>query len=81
MWGYIFAILLIALGFMFVWKTHWFVENFGRSSWAEANLGNGGTYNMYKFGGILMIILTIMGMTGLLGELFLGFFGRLFGIA
>lgn len=77
---YFFGSLIIALGAIMVIKTSWFVENFGHSEWAEAHLGGGGSYLMYKLVGLVFIIGSLMAMTGLLGELFLGFFGRLFGI-
>ncbi|MBI2436216.1 MAG: hypothetical protein HYV41_00490 [Candidatus Magasanikbacteria bacterium] len=80
MWTYIFGSLIIVLGALMVIKTPWFVENFGHSEWAEAHLGSGGTYLFYKILGIVFIVGSLMAMTGLLGKVFLRFFGRLFGI-
>lgn len=78
---YTVGILAIVVGAILVIKTEWFVQNFGTSSWAEAHLGSsGGTRLLYKLIGIAMIVLSLMGMTGLLGEVILGIFGRLFGI-
>ena len=74
------GLLVILLGAVMVIKTPWFVSNFGRSSWAEQHLGGGGTYLMYKLLGIIMILATLMVVTGLMGELFLSIFGRLFGL-
>ncbi len=76
---YIIGILIIVAGSFMVIKTSWFVSNFGHSEWAEAKLGSGGSYLLYKILGITFIILSLMGMTGLLGEVLLSFFGRLFG--
>lgn len=77
---YFFGIGIIALGFFMVVKSDWFVQNFGHSSWAEDHLGGGGTYLMYKLLGLAFIILALFGMTGLLGEIIIGVFGRLFGL-
>ncbi len=78
---YIVGILAIVVGIILVVKTEWFVENFGSNSWAEEHMGSsGGTRLLYKLIGIAFIALSLMGMTGLLGEIILGIFGRLFGI-
>lgn len=77
---YVFGILIIALGVLFVIKTDWFIQNFGRSEWAEDKLGGGGTRLFYKLIGIIAIILSLMGMTGALGEVILSILGPLFGI-
>ena len=76
---YLIGILAIALGIVLVIKTPWFVENFGTSAWAEEHLG-GGTYTFYKLFGVFIIIIAMLGMTGFLGGIILGIFGRLFGI-
>lgn len=79
--SYVVGILAIAAGVILILKTEWFVENFGASSWAEEHLGTeGGTRLMYKLIGLAMIILSVMGMTGMLGEIIIGTFGRLFGL-
>ena len=78
---YIIGILVIVVGCILVIKAEWFVQNFGTSSWAEQYLGtSGGTRLMYKLLGIIFIILSMMGMTGMLGEVIIGTFGRLFGL-
>ena len=72
--------LAIIVGIIFVIKTEWFIQNFGTSAWAEAKLGlNGGTRLMYKLIGVGMIIISFMGMTGLLGNIILSTLGGLFG--
>lgn len=79
--SYIIGIIAIALGVVLILKTEWFVENFGSIAWAEQHLGTeGGTRLMYKLIGIAMIALSVMGMTGLLGEIIIGSFGKLFGL-
>ncbi len=78
---YVFGILAIVVGIILVVKTEWFVENFGAIGWAEQYLGtDGGTRLAYKLIGIAFIALSVMGMTGLLGEIIIGTFGSLFGI-
>ena len=78
---YILGLLGVALGALMVIKTEWIIQNFGTSAWAEAKLGtSGGTRLLYKFIGIAIIFVAMLGMTGLLGGVILGIFGRLFGI-
>ncbi len=78
---YIIGILVIVVGCLLVIKAEWFVQNFGTSAWAEEHLGtSGGTRLMYKLFGIAAIVLAMMGMTGMLGEVIIGTFGRLFGL-
>ena len=75
------GILIIVVGCLLVIKSEWFVQNFGTSNWAEEHLGSsGGTRLMYKFIGVAFIILAMMGMTGMLGEVIISVFGRLFGL-
>ncbi|MFA6427879.1 MAG: hypothetical protein WCW16_05605 [Candidatus Magasanikbacteria bacterium] len=78
---YVIGFLVIALGAFMVIKTQWMIENFGHSEWAEAKIGGGGTRLMYKVLGIVFIFLSLMGMTGMLGNMIMKFFGRLFGLA
>lgn len=77
---YILGGLVIVLGVFMVIKTQWFIENFGHSAWAEDKLGGGGTRLMYKVLGIIFIIASLLTMTGMMGPLVMGIFGRLFGI-
>jgi len=60
-------------------KTQWFIANFGYSQWAESKLGGGGTRLMYKVLGIIFVFGTLMVWTGMLGEIFVSIFGRMFG--
>jgi hypothetical protein len=76
---YIIGFSAIALGTILVIYTEWFVNNFGRSAWAEAKFGgDGGTRLLYKLIGLTMILLAFMGMTGMLGNIILAIFGNLF---
>ena len=75
------GILIILTGVFMVIKTEWVLQNFGTSNWAEEHMGSsGGSRLMYKLLGIIFIILSVMGMTGMLGEVIVGTFGRLFGL-
>ena len=77
--SYIFSILGIAVGTILVIKSEWFYENFGTIQWAEEHVG-GGSRLMYKLIGIVISIIGILGVTGQLGAVVLGIFGRLFGM-
>jgi len=77
--SYVIGIIAILVGGVLIIKTEWFLENFGAISWAEEHLGtSGGSRLMYKLIGLAFIILSLMGMTGLLGEVIMGTFGKLF---
>jgi hypothetical protein len=79
--SYVIGIIAIVVGIILILKTEWFVENFGSIAWAEEHLGTeGGTRIMYKLIGLAMIILSVMGMTGMLGEIIISIFGPLFGV-
>lgn len=70
---------LSAIGFVIVWKSEWFLQNFGAIPWAEAKLGtSGGSRLFYKLIGLGVIFVGILMMTGLFGGLLLGTVGRLF---
>jgi hypothetical protein len=76
---YIIGFGAVALGAILIIYTEWFIDNFGRSAWAEAKFGgDGGTRLLYKLIGLAMILLAFMGMTGMLGNIILAIFGNLF---
>jgi len=76
---YIIALLVIVFGTFLVIKTEWFIANFGTSAWAEEHMGtSGGTRLFYKLVGITIIIIAMLGITGLLGGIILGTVGKLF---
>ena len=76
---YIWGTIVIALGFLLIAKTQWFITNFGHSAWAEAKMG-GGTRVLYKIVGIVFIIGSLMYMTGMMEEVVVGAATRFFGI-
>lgn len=76
----LFGLAGIVVGSLIVIYTNWIIHNFGRSAWAEANLGHsGGTRLLYKLIGLAIIFISLMGATGLLQQLLISFFGNLFG--
>ena len=58
---YVIGLLVIAVGFMLVWKADWIVNNFGRVNWAEKYLGyDGGSRLFWKLMGLIVIFLSII---------------------
>ncbi len=59
--GFIVGMIILGIGFIFVWKTEWFLINFGRIGFAEEHLGTeGGSRIVYKLAGVFLIITGIM---------------------
>ncbi len=76
----LFGIIVIIIGTLMVIKSEAMLQAFGRVDWAEQHLGtSGGTRLFYKLCGLLIIVLSLMAMTGMLGNIILGIFGPLFG--
>lgn len=64
------GIIFAFIGFIFVWKTEWFLYNFGRIGFAEQHLGGeGGSRLVYKMLGTIIIIGAFLYMTDLGGPL------------
>ncbi len=61
-------------------KSEALFQNFGTVDWAEKYLGTGGSHTFYKLFGILVVLISFLIMTGLMGGIILGIFGPLFGI-
>ncbi len=71
---------IVAVGFVFVWKTEWFLRNLGRVEWAEKHLGfEGGSRLFYKLMGIVIIFLGFFVISGIWHDIMNSFAG-LFGI-
>ena len=67
---YVLGIVLIALGFVIMWKSDWIMNNFGRIAWAEAKLGmEGGTRLFWKLIGLIIILGSFLYMSGGLGSI------------
>ena len=64
------GLVLAGAGFIFVWKTEWFLRNFGRVGFAEKHLGTeGGSRLLYKLIGTLVIIIGILYAVNLMDSL------------
>jgi hypothetical protein len=75
----ILGLLGVVVGTLFVMKSEWLLQNFGKVPWAEEHLGaDGGSRLFYKLIGLAIIIIGFLGMIGLLGGLIIGIFGSLF---
>lgn len=60
------GLIIATIGFMPVWKTEWFLINFGRIGFAEKYLGyDGGSRLMYKIIGTIIIMIGFLYVTGL----------------
>ena len=63
---FIIGMIIIAIGFLIVWKSEWLLINFGRIGWAEKHLGTGGgSRAMYKLIGSLIIVFGLLYATDL----------------
>ncbi|MFZ2804183.1 MAG: hypothetical protein WA001_03095 [Patescibacteria group bacterium] len=72
------GLVLIAIGFVIVWKTRKFIETFGPIDWADRHLGGGGTSLMYKTIGIIIIFLGFIYATNLWTAFLQATLGNLF---
>jgi hypothetical protein len=62
---YVLGIIFIIVGFIIVWKSTWFAENFGTIEYAEDKLGSwGGTNFFYKLIGLAVILAAFLLMSG-----------------
>ncbi|HNZ86560.1 MAG TPA: hypothetical protein PLD95_03085 [bacterium] len=75
----LYGILVLACGFLVVWKAKWIVDNFGRNAWAEEKLGtSGGTVFLYKVIGILVVFFGMLMITGLKNDFLMATLGKMF---
>jgi len=76
-----FGLLAIVAGTLIVIKTEWIIQTFGKNTWAETHMGlSGGSRLLYKLVGVAAIFIALAAMTGLLGNIITGTFGRFFGV-
>jgi hypothetical protein len=69
------TILFIVLGALIVIKTEWIVNNWGYNGWAEGKFAAwGGTRSFYKLIGIVMIIFSLLYITGFLESILTAIF-------
>lgn len=79
MFHIIIGILLVAAGTVLIFKTEWFIQNFGTIAWAEANLGtSGGSRLFYKLAGLVLIFVGMLVATNLMTSFLMGTVGKLF---
>lgn len=77
--NFIFGLLGVALGALIVMKSEWIIQNFGTYGWADEHLGSsGGSRLFYKLVGMAFILFSLLSMAGLMDNILLGIFGRLF---
>lgn len=69
----------LIVGCLMVWKPTKFVEAVGEPGWSEKIFGYGRGATAYQSIGILIIIISIMTMTGLIQGMMLSILGPLFG--
>ena len=73
--------IVAAAGFVLVWKSEWFHQNFGTIDWAEAKFGSmGGSRFLYKMIGLLAIFISFLAITNLHQQFFIATLGWLFGV-
>ena len=76
--NWLIALGIIAVGMLMVIKTNWIIDFTGRIDWAEQHLGSeGGTRIFIKLLGVLVILGTFLGVTGILGGWVKAIFGGL----
>lgn len=60
----IFSIIGIIIGLLIIIYNRKLVDFFGRNMWAEEHLGPTGTYTLFKFIGIALLIIALLILTG-----------------
>jgi hypothetical protein len=65
-------------GISLVWKTEWYVQNIGKSAWAEEHLAlAGGSRTLFKIIGILVIFFSWIYAFGMLEGCLAGTIGKI----
>jgi len=73
MLGKIFTLIIgVGIGILIVMYNRWLVRTVGMNSWAERTFGGGGTYTMWQLIGVVVIIGTVLYVTGTLDTVFVG---------
>ncbi|PIR75991.1 MAG: hypothetical protein COU32_04445 [Candidatus Magasanikbacteria bacterium CG10_big_fil_rev_8_21_14_0_10_42_10] len=77
--NFVYGMFGVALGALIVMKSEWIVQNFGSYGWADEHLGaSGGSRLFYKLVGLAIILFSLLSMAGLMDNILLGIFGKLF---
>jgi hypothetical protein len=64
---FIIGLIIMLVGFLLVWKSEWFLNNFGRIGWFEQHLGSsGGTRLGYKLLGMFTVFIGLLVVIGLI---------------
>ncbi len=72
------GILITAAGFVMIWKSEWFLRNFGRVEWAEEHLAlQGGSRLFYQLLGTIIILVGLFVISGIWTDI-MESFARLF---
>ena len=75
----VFGILGGVAGAIIVAKSEWIVQNFGSAEWAEQHMGSSGCSRLlYKLIGLAIILFSLLSLAGLMDNILLGIFGKLF---
>lgn len=78
MFHVIIGLFLVAAGTVLIFKTEWFIQNFGTIAWAENNLGtSGGSRLFYKLIGLILIFVGMLVATNLMTGFLMGTIGKL----
>jgi len=80
----LYGILGIAFGALLTIKANWFVDTFGRISWAERHFGSAGTYGFVRLLGVILSVIFFFYAIGMLGPVYLAiikFLSTVFGTA
>jgi len=73
------GMVVVLVGVLPIWKTEWFLNNFGTIEWAEQHIGtSGGTRAFYKLIGFGIIFIGFLIATGMISGFLMGTVGRLF---
>ena len=76
---YFIGIIITVIGIFFVWKTEWFMENFGRIAWAEEKLDvEGGSRLAYKLIGLILIFIGFLLITNMWESFLMATLGKIF---
>lgn len=69
---------IVVFGVLMIFKSEWFLVNFGTVAWAEEKLGSsGGTRLFYKLLGLALIFVGLLIATNMMSGLIMAIFGRL----
>ncbi len=74
----IYGILGVVAGILYIKYSPQITHASGSFGWAEKYLGSGGTYTMHKLIGVLLIVISILSMTGTFQVILRSTIGRLF---